>query len=216
MARRQKKIPEIPSASMADIAFMLLIFFLVTTTMSVDRGITRKLPPPVPPNAEIPKVKERNVLSILINKDNVVAIEGEVASVSEIVPRVKEFILNPNNDPNLSEHEYISELLKKEEMKKHPDVKKIKKYERILKEIGDVPKSKGVISLQNDRGTKYGKYIEVQNAIVKAINELRDQLAEQAYGKKFDELPKDKQDLIREIYPFNISEAEPRSIKRSK
>jgi biopolymer transport protein ExbD len=209
MARRQKKTPDIPSASMADIAFMLLIFFLVTTTMSVDRGLSRMLPPPVPPNQKPPKIKERNVLEVLINKDNVLAIEGEIANTDQLTEKVKEFILNPNNDPNLSEVYPISHWLELEKSKKNPDKKKIQTYERILKEIGDVPKSKGVISLQNDRGTKYEKYIEVQNAIVKAINELRNNLSMQAFGKPYSKLPEDQQKLIREVYPFSISEAEP-------
>ncbi len=209
MARRQKKTPDIPSASMADIAFMLLIFFLVTTTMSVDRGLTRMLPPPVPPDQKPPKIKERNVLEVLINKDNVLAIEGQIATTDELTERVKEFILNPNNDPNLSEGYPISVWLEMEKAKKNPDQKKIQTFEEILQQIGDVRKSKGVISLQNDRGTKYEKYIEVQNAIVRAINELRDQLSMQAFGMPYDKLPEDKQKLIKEVYPFSISEAEP-------
>ncbi len=213
MARRQKKTPDIPSASMADIAFMLLIFFLVTTTMSVDRGITRMLPPPVPPNQKPPKIKERNVLQVLINKDNVLAINGEIATIPELEQKVKEFIVNPNDDPNMSEGYPISVWLEKEKQKKNPDKKKIALYEQILKEIGDVKKSKGVISLQNDRGTKYGKYIEVQNAIVKAISDLRNQLALQAFGKPYDKLPEDKQKLIKEVYPFSISEAQPVKVK---
>lgn len=198
---------------MADIAFMLLIFFLVTTTMSVDMGINRKLPPPVPPDAKPPKVKERNVLVVLINKDNKLAIEGDPADVSTLRDRVKEFFLNPNNDPNLSETFYISDLLKEEMNKPKPDQDKIRKYRDILDEIGDVKKSKGVVSLQNDRGTLYGKYIEVQNEIVGAINDLRNQLAKDTWGKPYDDLTKEQQKLIREIYPFSISEAEPRSIK---
>ena len=213
MARRQKKTPDIPSASMADIAFMLLIFFLVTTTMSVDRGITRMLPPPVPPNQKPPKIKERNVLQVLINKDNVLAVNGEIATIPELEEKVKEFIVNPNNDPNMSEVYPISVWLEREKQKKNPDKKKIATYEQILKEIGDVNKSKGVISLQNDRGTKYGKYIEVQNAIVKAITDLRNQLALQAFGKPYDKLPEDKQKLIKEVYPFSISEAQPVKVK---
>ncbi len=213
MARRKKGIPEINAASMADIAFMLLIFFLVTTTMSVDKGITRKLPPPVPPDAEAPKVKERNVLSVLVNKDNQVAVEGELTEIDALTQRVKEFIINPNDDPNLSEHEFISDLLDKEMAKPNPDKNKIETYKRILDEIGNVPKSKGVVSLQTDRATKYNVYIQVQDAIVKAFNELRDELAMQAYGKPYNELKEDQQKLIREIYPISLSEAEPRRVK---
>ncbi len=216
MARRQKKTPEIPSASMADIAFMLLIFFLVTTTMNSDMGLTRMLPPPVPPNAKPPKIKQRNVLSVLINKDNVLAINGNVATIPELEQKVKIFILNPNNDPNLAERYPISWWLQREKRKPHPDAKKIKLYEEILQQIGDVYKSKGIISLQNDRGTKYEKYIEVQNAITKVIDQLRNNLSQQAFGKPFDKLPESKKKLIREIYPFAISEAEPRHITTGK
>ncbi len=212
MARRRKGIPEINAASMADIAFMLLIFFLVTTTMSVDRGITRKLPPPVPPNSEAPKVKERNVLSVLVNKDNQVAVNGDLTTLDALTERVKEFIVNPNDDPNLSEHEYIKDLLEKEKAKPKPDMNKIQLYEEILEKIGNVYKSKGVVSLQTDRSTKYEKYIQVQDAIVKAFNELRDDLSKQIYGKPFDKLKEDQQKLIREIYPISISEAEPRRV----
>ncbi len=212
MARRRKGIPDINAASMADIAFMLLIFFLVTTTMSVDKGITRKLPPPVPPDAEAPKVKERNVLSVLVNKDNQVAVNGDLTPVEALTERVKEFIVNPNDDPNLSEHEYIKDLLEREMAKPKPNKDKVELYKRILEEIGNVPKSKGVVSLQTDRSTKYEKYIQVQDALVKAFNELRDDLAKQIYGKPFDELKEDQQKLIREVYPISISEAEPRRV----
>ncbi len=212
MARRHHGIPEINAASMADIAFMLLIFFLVTTTMSVDKGITRKLPPPVPPNAQTPKVKERNVLSVLVNKDNQVAIQGELTDLNTLTERVKEFIQNPNDDPNLSEHEFISDLLDREMKKPKPDQNKIKIYKEILDQMGNMPKSKGVVSLQTDRATKYEMYIHVQDAIVKAFNELRDQLARQVYGKPFKDLKEDQQKLIREIYPISLSEAEPRRV----
>ena len=213
MARRKKRIPEINAASMADIAFMLLIFFLVTTTMSVDKGITRKLPPPVPPNAQAPKVKERNVLSVLVNKDNQVAVEGELTQVDMLTERVKEFIVNPNDDPDLSEHDLISDLLDKEMKKPNPDKDKIETYKKILDRIGNVPKSKGVVSLQTDRATKYEVYIQVQDAIVRAFNELRDDMAKQVFGKPYDALKDDQQKLIKEIYPISLSEAEPRRIK---
>jgi len=213
MARRKKGIPDINAASMADIAFMLLIFFLVTTTMSVDKGITRKLPPPVPPDAETPKVKERNVLSVLVNKDNQVAVNGELTEISLVTEKVKDFIINSNDDPNYSEREFISELLEKEMAKSEPDQKKIKTLKNVIEEIGDIPKSKGVVSLQTDRATKYEVYILVQDAIVKAFNDLRDDLAKQVYGKPYNDLKEEQQKLIREVYPISLSEAEPRRIK---
>jgi len=217
MARR--KIPEVNAGSMADIAFLLLIFFLVTTTMDVDTGLIRKLPPPPQKNAEPPKVKERNGFMVLINKDNMLAIKGNPAEVNELRVRVKEFIVNPTNDPNLSERVTIQEKLDMElnKPKEKQDQKKIKQYKEILKEFGpDTYVSAGVVSLQNDRGTYYGKYIQVQNEIVAAFNELRNELARKKWNKDYKDLTKEQQELIQIIYPLSISEAEPRSLAKQK
>ncbi len=214
MARRG--IPEVNAGSMADIAFLLLIFFLVTTTMDVPTGITRKLPPPVQgPQPKNVKVNERNVFVILINKDNLLAIKGNPAKVSELRSKVKEFFTNPNNNPNLSVQESVEDKLKEEMAKKKPDQEKVNIYKEIIAKIGpNTHITKGVISLQNDRGTKYGKYIEVQNEIVGAINDLRNNLSKQTWGKEFDKLNEEQQKMIRTIYPFAISEAEPRSLAK--
>ena len=217
MARR--KIPEVNAGSMADIAFLLLIFFLVTTTMDVDTGLIRKLPPPPQKNAEPPKVKERNGFMVLINKDNMLAIKGNPAEVNELRDRVKEFIVNPTNDPNLSERVTIQEKLDMElnKPKEKQNQKKIEQYKEILKEFGpDTYVSAGVVSLQNDRGTYYGKYIQVQNEIVGAFNELRNELARKKWNKDYKDLTKEQQELIQIIYPLSISEAEPRSLAKQK
>jgi biopolymer transport protein ExbD len=212
MARRS--LPEVNAGSMADIAFLLLIFFLVTTTMDVDTGIIRKLPPPVPKDAPNPEVNERNVFVVLINKDNQLAVKGELVDVDLIREQVIVFFTNPANNPKLSDQVNVLEKIQEEQQKEEPDQSKIDKYNAVVDQIGSgTTISKGVVSLQNDRGTTYGKYIEVQNEIVGAINDLRDDLARQTWGEYFDDLNKDQQDIIKTVYPFAISEAEPRSMK---
>lgn len=214
MARRG--IPEVNAGSMADIAFLLLIFFLVTTTMDVDTGILRQLPPPPHGDqSKAPQVNERNLFTVLVNKDNLLAIKGNPAEVSELRGRVKDFFTNPTNDENLSVQLNVQAALAKELKSNKPNKKKIEIYKKIIAEIGpSVAITQGVVSLQNDRTTKYGKYIEVQNEIVGAINELRNELAKQVWGKPFDRLNEDQQLLVTTIYPFAISEAEPRSLAR--
>lgn len=212
MARRV--LPEVNAGSMADIAFLLLIFFLVTTTMEVDTGIVRKLPPPVPKDADNPIVNERNVFVVLINKNDQLAVKGELVDIDLLREKVIEFFTNPNDDSHLSVQVNIQDKIDDELANKDPDQDKIAKYKAVKEQIGSGTNiSKGVVSLQNDRGTKYSKYIEVQNEIVGAINDLRDDLARQTWGENFDDLNEDQQDIIKTVYPFAISEAEPRSMK---
>lgn len=210
MAKRG--VPEINAGSMADIAFLLLIFFLVTTTMSVDSGITRKLPPwnPDTQTDEGDKAKARNVYMVLINKDNQLMVENDLADVSFLTEMVKNFYQNPKDDENLSEGPKVSSKLEKMEI----GTEEYQKMEQILTTFGDVKMTKGIVSLQNDRGTSYDKYIEVQNELVRAINEMRDEIATQTFGNPYDECNEDQQDLIQLIYPLSISEAEPKSVKK--
>ena len=187
-----RPIQEINAGSMADIAFLLLIFFLVTTTMDVDSGITRKLPPiqkEKPPEDQ--EIKERNVYIVLINQHNQLAVEGELMPVNKLCDGVKEFIKNPQDNPNLSE--------KKEDAVDIPF-------------FGMMELSKGVVSLQNDKGTSYYKYIEVQNELVRAFNELKDELSMKKFGMLYKDLDDERQKAVRKVYPMSISEAEPRNI----
>lgn len=187
-----RKIPEIPAASLADIAFMLLIFFLVTTTMDVDSGLERRLPPMPPPDQEdddTPPIKERNVFVVLVNANNQLLVEGEVSRVEDLREKAKEFMANPYNEENLPEKE----------------VKDVDFF-------GEVEVTKGVISLRNDVGTQYGTYIAVQNELVGAINDLREELSKQKFGKSYEKLDRDQQGAIRDIYPSRISEAEPKKV----
>jgi len=104
MKKRKRETPEIPSASMADIAFLLLIFFMVTTTIDVDTGIGLVLPPPVDPNSPPPPpIKERNVLKILVNSAGQVLVNDEESSISMIRELVKKHTTNNGADANFAE-----------------------------------------------------------------------------------------------------------------
>lgn len=187
----KKKVPEVNSSSTADIAFLLLVFFLMTTTMAVNKGLSRRLPPPVPADqkTEDLKVKERNVFVVLINSDNQLLVQNEYLDVTKLKDKAKEFILNENDDPNLPE-----------------------KVPMEVEYFGNVMVTKDhVISLQNDRGTSYSKYIEVQNELVAAYNELRNDLSQKKWAKNYDELDEDQQKAVQKILPQKISEAEPKN-----
>lgn len=198
MARRG--IPEVNASSMADIAFLLLIFFLVSTTMDTDTGLFRKLPPM--PEKDQPeeqvKIKERNIFVVLVNKYNQLFVENDLMNIHELRTAAKEFIENPENKTDLPE--------------------------RIPTEVeyfGSWPVTKyHVISLQSDRGTSYETYIAVQNELTAAYNELRNDLSLKKFGVKYEDLSRGsdpeeenpRKDAIDEIYPLKISEAEPKDI----
>lgn len=190
MGKRKRKVPGINASSTADIAFMLLIFFLITTSMDTDRGLARRLPPP--PENEKQKddiiVKERNVLQIRLNKDDQLMIGGEWSDIKQLREKAKEFIANPKDDPNMPE-----------------------KHAKTLPFFGNVMiTEKHVISVQNDVGTSYDAYFQVQNELVAAYNELRDELAKVQFGKPLAECTEEQKDAISDYYPQKISEAEPK------
>ncbi|MCK3685920.1 biopolymer transporter ExbD [Maribellus sp. YY47] len=182
-----RKMPEIPSASLADIAFMLLIFFLVTTTMDVDSGLRRQLPPWAPEQNDDTDVNERNIFVVLVNKNNDLLVEGDYERIENLRERAKEFMENPYDEKDLPEKE-----------------------PKEIPFFGEVLVTKGIISLRNDLDTQYGTYLAVQNELVAAINELRDELAKRKWGKPYENLTSDQQDAVRKIYPQRISEAEPK------
>ena len=186
-----KKTPEIPSASMADIAFMLLIFFITATSMDVDSGLERVLPQ-MPPEEQVetPPIKERNVFSVLLDQYNRLMVEGEIIRVEDLKEKTKEFMLNPGDAENLPE----------------------KKATEIPLLGGNVEVTKGIISLRNDHGTQYGTYIAVQTELVAAINELRDELGTQKFGNKYIDCTDEQKEAIRDAIPSRISEAEPKMI----
>ena len=183
MARR--KISQIGST--ADIAFLLLCYFLMTTTMGDQSGLQRRLPPiPDANQAQDQKVNRRNIIIVRINSADKLFAGSEAMDISLLKDKIKEFLTNPTNDPNLPEKE----------------AKEIEGKTYMV--------SKGVISLQNDRGTSYQAYIAVQNELVKAVNELRDDFSRANYGKKFSRLSEEEQEIVKKAVPQNISEAEPK------
>ena len=191
----KKKVPEINGSSMADIAFIALIFFLMVTTMDKEEGISRLLPP-IPPEdqkMEDLKVNRRNIIQVKINASDRLLAGNQPMDVSQLKDKIKEFMTNPNDDPNLPEKEIQD-----------------------IPGLGPVPVSKGVISLQNDRGTTYQAYITVQNELVKAINELRDEFSMQHFGKKYSKLDEDQVEMVRKAVPQRISEAEPKDVKKKR
>ena len=192
MARNKRAIPEINAGSMADIAFLLLIFYLVTTTMDTDKGINRKLPPWDEELVEDPPpIKERNIFTVLVNSNDQLLVEDEYLEISQLREKAMEFIDN-NGDGSCT----YCKGFKVSTSSDNPD--------------------KAVISLQNDRGTSYGMYVKVQNELVAAYEDLREKYAEEEYGKSYRGMDAEEdKDVIKEIksaYPQKISEAEPLNI----
>lgn len=188
-----RKLPEYNASSLADIAFMLLIFFLVTTTMDVDSGLERRLPQWVDPEdiEDTPPIKERNIFVVLVDRNNRLMVEGELSRVEDLKEMAKEFLTNPMDSPDLPE-------TRMEDLPYLGPTKLLSKS--------------AVISLRNDVGTTYGTYIAVQNELVAAINELREDMAQKRFGKSFEDLDEERQDVIKEVYPQKISEAEPKKV----
>ena len=189
---KKRKTPGINGSSSADIAFMLLIFFLITTSMDTDQGLARRLPPPVPKDqkndADV-DIKKRNLPVVLVSSGNQIMCGGELTDIKQLKDKVKEFVENPYNDANKPE-----------------------KVEVDVPYFGKKMVSKNhVISLQSDRGTSYQAYIDVQNELAAAYNELRDDVSKEKFGKAFMDLDEEQQKAVQQIYPQKISEAEPKN-----
>ena len=184
-----KKTPEINSSSTADMAFLLLCFFMMTTTMDQDKGLQRRLPPMPDPNQKVEdqKVNRRNIIVVKINSADRLLAGTEPMDVSQLKNKIKEFLANPMNDPNLPEKEEID-----------------------IEGYGPCMVSKGVISLQTTRDTNYEVYIMVQNELARAFNEVRDDVAMNKFGSVFEELNEDQRNAVTKAVPLKISEAEPR------
>ena len=186
------------AGSMADIAFLLLIFFLVTTTIETDAGLDRMLPPIEPPDTDV-VIKQKNIFTVNINKNGQLLVEEELMDLKDLREAAKAFLDNGGDGTC--------------------NYCKGKRDESSSDNPG-----KAIISLQNDRETKYGTYITVQNEIVGAYNDLRNREAQRLYGKDFtdmeaqylnpetpkevrDEL-KEKVEKVQDLFPQKFSEAE--------
>ncbi|WP_396151386.1 ExbD/TolR family protein [Flavobacterium sp.] len=201
MGRKRSAPPEVNAGSMADIAFLLLIFFLVTTTIQTDQGINRKLPPIDETNQEPPPVKEKNIFTVLINKNDQLLVEDTPMDLKDLRQAAIDFLDN-GGDGSCA----YCKGEKNSASSDNPD--------------------KAIISLQNDAETSYEAYISVQNELVAAYYFLRDRECMARYGKTFRELeamfddPKTKEaqrlriePLIKDIqtlFPQKLSEAEPK------
>jgi len=175
---------------MADVSFILLIFFLVTTSMDSNKGLSRRLPPPLQDNQEeIVDIKKRNIFVVKVNSMNQLMVQGDILDIKQLRSKAKEFIKNEAEDPNLPE--VVTEN---------------------IEYIGEVAITKNhIISLQNDVDTQYQTYIEVQNELIAAYNELRNEYSKNRFGRLYDELPVELQKAIQKVYPQKISEAEPKN-----
>lgn len=205
MPKTNRKVPALNASSMADISFLLLIFFLLVSNMDVDSGLARRLPPP--PQGDVQTsvdVQRRNLLVVLVNAQNETLVQNQQGTklyVNEQELRgdggnmplkdvVKEFVLNTQNSPQLPE---LTE-------------------EDFGAPIGTVPvTAQHVVSIQNDATTSYKAYIAVQNEVMRAYNELREEGARKYFNSSYEELTDDQQEQINELYPQRISEAEPKN-----
>ncbi|MCL7752127.1 biopolymer transporter ExbD [Polaribacter sp. Z022] len=204
MARREN--PEINAGSMADIAFLLLIFFLVTTTMNVDSGVSKKLSEKPPADYVPPVIKEKNIFEVNINRNNELLVEGERMEIKDLQEAAIAFIDNGGGEGKVENGVATGPCNyckgeKSESSSDHPN--------------------KAIISVQSDRLTEYGTYLTVQDQLLKAYAKLRNRLSVEKYRIPFAELEeaykddknnedlKKKVDFIKTSYPQIISDAEP-------
>ena len=200
---RRKGAPEVNAGSMADIAFLLLIFFLVTTTIETDTGLDRMLPPIEPPDTDV-VIKQKNIFVVNINKYGQLLVEEQLMDIRDLRAAAIAFLDNGGSPTGT------------------PDYCNYCKGKRDEKS-SDSPQ-KAIISLKNDRETNYSTYITVQNELVAAYNDLRNREAKRLYGRDFTEMEseylnpetpssvrdelKEKVQKIQELFPQKLSEAE--------
>lgn len=204
MARRAS--PEVNAGSMADIAFLLLIFFLVTTTIEKDKGIARQLPPKIEDTPDV-IIKQKNLFIVNVNKHDQLLVEEELMELKDLRQAAIDFIDNGGAQSGSPEFCNFCKGKRSPESSDNPD--------------------KAVISVQNDRLTSYKMYIAVQNELVAAYNFLRDRESERLYGWKYTQMKKaidegditdekrvesiqEKLQTVQDLIPLKLSEAEPK------
>ena len=201
MAKRAA--PEVNAGSMADIAFLLLIFFLVTTTIEKDKGILRSLPPIDDSEVEPPIIKQKNLFIVLLNRRDQLLVEDEEMEIADLREAAIAFLDNGGDVNAEGERCEYCQGERDPSSSDHPD--------------------KAIISLKHDRETSYGKYIEVQNELVAAYNFLRNREAERLFNRSFQSMLDEKSknqfspdaklneqiQRIKDMYPQKLSEAEP-------
>lgn len=184
--RRKSSSPEVNAGSMADIAFLLLIFFLVTAVIQKDQGIYRKLPKECPPGVDCSsEIPDKNILKIAINAKNEIMVDDDVVTISEVKNLAKTFIDN-NGDGTCS---YCNGSKSKTS--------------------SDNP-TLAVISMQSHRNSNYNQFIKVQDELTKAYFELRKAYCETILQKPIDKLSEQELQELKNAYPFILSEAETR------
>ncbi|WP_400075159.1 ExbD/TolR family protein [Winogradskyella sp. R77965] len=201
MAKRSA--PEVNAGSMADIAFLLLIFFLVTTTIEKDKGLLRSLPPIDDSEVEPPIIKQKNLFTVLINRHNQLLVEDEEMELKDLRQAAIEFLDNGGSTNAAGESCDYCKGKRDESSSDHPD--------------------KAIVSMKHDRETSYEQYIDVQNELVAAYNFLREREAQRLYNRSFrsmldekeknqfnkDEKLNEQIETVKKLFPLKLSEAEP-------
>lgn len=184
--RTKRKIPQINSSSSADIAFLLLIFFLLTTSLEKEKSFSRSLPNDTPKTEKEKEIKERDVFEITVNGDNTLIYRDEEIDPQDLKSAAKLFISNPYDNIDLPE-----------------------KFTTAVPEFGERRITKNhLFLLQISRSARYQTYINVQNMINAAYNELRNEFAIQNTGKRYAALTPEQQEAIMQVYPYKMSEVE--------
>ena len=209
---KKKKVPGINASSTADISFILLIFFLVTTSMDTDMGLGRTLPKP-PEDETVKKemdIKSRNLLKIKVNKGNDVLFMRDDEPALEIATVFDEKLgvrVIPKKYADIIKEKTKEFIANKEAKEGLPEVE-VKKIDL----MGNMPVTVNhVISVQTDVQTHYVVYFQLQDILVAAYNELRDELSKEKFGYTFEHLQPEQQEAVRQVYPQRISEAEPKN-----